>query len=294
MSLNNAIVAANTAKNLNFVLAVLNFISAYPSEEGKKAVKAFWGAVISSLAIIFFVMMPLVIGAVLYFDREPDMPDGATYKKPAVASKVFEDQFGLRINGEIVKYKISDYTDETFDKGENLHIYFNDNNEIVAIESQDDPLGMFLLFGMLTIPITLLLGNALIGRNTYFKWWKLYCNWYVYEIAPLTSQSNFHELVKDKKYYNVLIKTSALVDEDKKLYKKYNGFAIAGGIGIVLSLIVAVVIDTLLKFKFGLETNTKFVWIVSIILVFALCFFTMHFDKKARETKEKYIKKDSV
>ena len=297
MDYTKVVVAANSARSYKLIYAVLQFINAYPSEEGKKAKRAYYGIIISTLVIIFCVMMPLIIGAVLYFDGEPDMPEGAKYKRVAVCSTDQEDKFSLYVNPE-VEYNVSDYTDQKFDKGEFFYVYLNEEGEVIAmvstedIEDQEDPLGMFLLLGMLILPITLLLGNALIGRVTYFKWWRLYCNWYTYEIAPLVSQSNFHELVKDKKYYNVLIKTSVLGDEDKKLYKRYNGLAIAGGISIVLGLIITTVIDTLLKLKFGLEAATGLVWIIYFILVFALCFFIMHFDKKAREVKEKYIKKN--
>lgn len=288
-NMSKAVVAANAANNYREQKGILNFIQKYPSEEGKLAVKAYHRAIVITLFIILFVMVPLLVGAILYFDREPTMPEGATYKKTAVPSWIEEDRFSLIINDETVKYKISDYTSEKFDKDEVFNVYLNDDNEVVAVKSQDDPFEVFLLLGMFVIPIVLFVAHGIIGGRTYCKWWRLYVNWYKYEIEPLESESNFHELVKDKKYYNVLINKSVFQDDDRKLYNKYNGLAIAGAIGLVL----CTAIDIWVCIQYDLEIKSAINFIIIAVYVVISGIWIRHFDKKALRIKEKYIKKET-
>lgn len=288
MNYNNVVTAANASKNLAEQTKILSFINQYPSEEGKLAIKAYYRNIYIALFIILFVMIPLIVGTIIYFDKEPTMPDGATYKKVAVRSWFEEDTFSLIIDDATIKYKISDYTNKKFDIDEKFNVYLNANNEVVAIKSTDDPFGIFLLIGMFVIPIVLFLAHALIGGRTYCKWWKLYVNWYRYEIGPLASESNFHELAKDKKYYNVCITKDVFDDEDLKLYKKYNGLAITGAIFLVL----CTVIDIWVCIKFDLEVASIPNIIVIAIYVGISSVFIKHFDKKVMKIKEKYIKKN--
>ena len=58
---------------------------------------------------------------------------------------------------------------------------------------------------MYVIPIVLLLVPAFVGRNTYAKNWNLYVQWYEQEKEPYRYQTNFEDIVANKKYYDVIV-----------------------------------------------------------------------------------------
>jgi len=204
-----------------------------------------------------------------------------------------DNTISVIIDGNAVEYEISDYTDKKYREGYFIYAYLNEDNELIDIMPYNEYLAVFFMFAIWMVPVAGLLIYAFVARKTTGKWMRLYIAWYKYEIEPLESQSNFHELVKDKKYYNVLIKTSVLEDKDQKLYKKYNRLAILGGLSLISNIIVCVTINVLLMFKFGTSKYDILGWTLLGILTIVSCIFTQHFDKKAKEVKKAYIKKTS-
>lgn len=291
MNHNNVIVAANNARSLAEISKVLNFIARYPSEEGLRAAKSFNDVAKGSLLLVLLFVVPFMIISGLYLGKSQHMPDGAVDRQGVYLSK--DNTISVVIDGETVEYKISDYTDKEYSEGYFFYAYLNEDNELIDIMPYSEYLFVFFMLGILVVPIAGLLIYAFVACKTTGKWMRLYIAWYKYEIEPLESQSNFHELVKDKKYYNVLIETNVLEDEDKKLYKKYNGLAILGGLSLISNLIICVTINVVLMFKYGSSKYDIIGWTLLGILTIASFIFTMHFDKKARKVKEAYIKKTS-
>lgn len=291
MNLNNGVVAANTARTAAEISKVLNFIAKYPSEEGLRAAKSYRNIAKGSILIVLLFVIPFMIVSFLYVEKSQHMPDGAVDRQGVYLSK--DNTISVVIDGESVEYKISDYTDKKYSEGYFFYAYLNEDNELIDIMPYNEYLAVFFMFGILVVPITGILIYAFVARKTTGKWMRLYVAWYKYEIEPLESQSNFHELVKDKKYYNVLIETNVLEDEDKKLYKKYNGLAILGGLSFVSNIVICVTINVLLMFKYGSSEYDIIGWTILGILTIVSIIFTTHFDKKARKVKEAYIKKAS-
>lgn len=289
MNLNNVVVAVNTASNAAKISKVLRFIAKYPSEEGIMAAKSCKKSFISSFFLVLLFVVPFMIVSLLYLGKSQYMPDGAVDSQGVYLSK--DNTISLVIDREKVEYKISDYTDKKYSEGDFFYAYLNENNELIDIMYYNEYLAVFFMFGILVVPIAGIFVYVFVARKTTGKWMRLYTAWYEYEIEPLELESNFHELVKDKKYYNVLVKTSELAAQDRKLFKKYNGLAIFGGLSFISNMVICVTINVLLSFIYGLEKYDIIGWTLLGILTIVSIIFTIYFSKKARKVKEAYIKK---
>lgn len=202
----NTVLASATSRNIDEQAEIFDYIKKHPSREGKLAKKAYIRSIIIILIIIFFIMIPLCIHTLVKTSRKPKYPDGAT-KLVRGHISLYDDTFWYTDSSKKYEFDLSDYTNDTFENGEIINIYLDDNNNVVSIFHKDENKGYYDISKdvavMLLVPIILLLLHYLISGKTYCKWWYLYMEWYRLEIKPYRFQNNFEEIVSEKKFYNV-------------------------------------------------------------------------------------------
>ncbi len=188
---------------------ILDFIKEHPSEEGELARQAYKRTNIITLLIIFIVMIPLASYAIISFLNSVDnpvYPNGATKQVNGHIS-LYEETFWYTEDNKKYEYSFEDYhIDDSYEPGENIDIYLDDDNNIISVAHQkgeNKALVRFIL--ALGIPIILLLLHAFMSRKMYSRWWYLYGKWYHKEIEPYIYQSDFEEIIADKKFYDVTV-----------------------------------------------------------------------------------------
>lgn len=270
----NKALALSTSVNLEEQARILKYIKKYPSKEGKKAKNAYILSVIITLLIIFLVMIPLCIYNLKNIDNianSKDFPNGAT-KEVSGHISLYEDTFWYTDSSNKYEFDLDEYTsDTTFEKGEIIFIYLDDNNNVVSIAHRQDE-GKEVVTGalqMFIIPIILLLLHAFIGRKTYSKYWYLYVQWYRREIEPNIYKDNYDEIIKDKKFYDVTRKVKDLTQEEKKIY--YSTIIKYIFLNTCFLLLIGLIIYIAIKFDIN-PNNGIF---IAIITIFILIFYVL-------------------
>ena len=270
----NKALALSTSVNLEEQARILKYIKKYPSKEGKKAKNAYILSVIITLLIIFLVMIPLCIYNLKNIDNianSKDFPNGAT-KEVSGHISLYEDTFWYTDSSNKYEFDLDEYTsDTTFEKGEIIFIYLDDNNNVVSIAHRQDE-GKEVVTGVLQmfiIPIILLLLHAFIGRKTYSKYWYLYVQWYRREIEPNIYKDNYDEIIKDKKFYDVTRKVKDLTQEEKKIY--YSTIIKYIFLNTCFLLLIGLIIYIAIKFDIN-PNNGIF---IAIITIFILIFYVL-------------------
>ena len=269
----NKALALSTSVNIEEQARILKYIKKYPSKEGKKAKNAYILSVIITLLIIFLVMIPLCIYNLKNIDNianSKDFPNGATEVSGHIS--LYEDTFWYTDSSNKYEFDLDEYTsDTTFEKGEIIFIYLDDNNNVVSIAHRQDE-GKEVVTGalqMFIIPIILLLLHAFIGRKTYSKYWYLYVQWYRREIEPNIYKDNYDEIIKDKKFYDVTRKVKDLTQEEKKIY--YSTIIKYIFLNTCFLLLIGLIIYIAIKFDIN-PNNGIF---IAIITIFILIFYVL-------------------
>ena len=219
-------------------------------------------------------MIPLCIYNLKNIDNianSKDFPNGAT-KEVSGHISLYEDTFWYTDSSNKYEFDLDEYTsDTTFEKGEIIFIYLDDNNNVVSIAHRQDE-GKEVVTGalqMFIIPIILLLLHAFIGRKTYSKYWYLYVQWYRREIEPNIYKDNYDEIIKDKKFYDVTRKVKDLTQEEKKIY--YSTIIKYIFLNTCFLLLIGLIIYIAIKFDIN-PNNGIF---IAIITIFILIFYVL-------------------
>lgn len=214
--------AAVKGKRLNDIFEYMEQHNDEQAKLAKKEVKRF--SIITVL--IFLAIIVLFAYTMLLVDKEDKeykkYPDGATIEKRGHIS-LYEDTFWYTDSNKKYEFDFEDYDiDNSYEPGEIILIYLDDNNNIVDIrhQSNESSINAAIKLGlMFFVAITVVLCHAFIGKKIYARNWELYLKWYEKEIEPYCYQENFEELVANKKYYDVTI--NDLNIDKQSMYKKY-------------------------------------------------------------------------
>lgn len=267
------VLAANTAMNLNNQKKILNQIDNDTSDIALKAKKEYKRFNLITLGIIFLVMIPLIVYTLvsfMYSNDNPKYPDGAT-KQIIGHISLYEDTFWYTDSSQKYEFDFNDYNiDDSYESGENIYIYLDDNNNIVSVAHITEDYGMVVkMILMFVIPIALLLFHALIGRKIYAKNWSLYCQWYEQEIEPYHYSPNFNEIRASKQYHDVTVNIKNLSESNQKLYKKYRNKSIIYSLLLVLCIILTI------YFCIKLNLNSHSFIVVGIIIIYVIVFYIL-------------------
>jgi len=285
------VLAANAAINLSKQKRILNHIDNNISDIGIKAKKEYKRFNLITLGIIFLVMIPFIIYTILSFTNSidnPKYPNGAT-KQIVGRISLYEDTFWYTDSSQKYEFDFDDYNiDNSYERGESIYIYLDDNNNIVSVSHKTEDYGLVVnIILMFIIPITLLLLHAFVGRKTYAKNWTLYSQWYEEEIEPYRFQPNFNEIVASKQYYDVTVNINDLSEDKQKLYKKYRNK------NIVYSLLLVLCIILTIYFCIKFDLNPHSWLVIGIIIIYVLVFYVLinNCDMKMHRIKREYYDK---
>ncbi len=265
--------AASAAMNLKKQEKILRYIDNDKSEMALKAKKEYNRFNLITFGIIFLVMIPLSVYTIISFMNSidnPKYPNGAT-KQIVGRISLYEDTFWYTDNSKKYEFNFNDYNiDNSYERGEDIYIYLDDNNNIVSVTHKTEDYGLLVKFIlMFIIPIVLLLLHALVGKKIYAKNWNLYCQWYEQEIEPYCFSPNFKEIIATKQYYDVSVNIKDLSESKQKLYKKYRNKNII----YYLMLFLCIVLTIYFCIKFNLDTHS---WLVmGIIIIYVLVFYNL-------------------
>lgn len=273
MKFSTGALAASAEINMTEQKRILNHIKNHPEKQAELAKKEYKRFNLITILIILLVMFPLCIYTITSFINaldNPVYPNGAT-KEISGHISLYEDTFWYTDNSKKYEFDFKDYNiDDSFEPGENIFIYLDDNNNIVSVAHQTEDYGFFInIILMYVVPIVLLLVHAFVGRKTYAKNWSLYVQWYEKEIEPYRYQDNFEDIVANKKYYDVTVKVKDLSIEKQKLYRKYRNRNI-----LYSSLLIVCIILTIYFYiKFEINVNS---WIgTGIIIIYFIIFYIL-------------------
>lgn len=290
MNNSTKILAASADANRKKQKRILDHMTFHSEDQAVLARKAYRRVNWITIAIIFLVMIPLILYTIYSLNQsfKPDYPDGATQEVRGHISR-YEDTFWYTDSSQKYEFDFETYgVDESFEPGEIILIYLDENNQVVSIAHEAEDYGLYAkLILMYVIPVVLLMAHAFIGRKTYGKDWTLYCHWYEKEIEPYIFQPNFDEIIAEKKYYDVTVDVKDLNPEDQKLYKKYRNRNVVYYI-MLLACIVATIYICI-----TLELN-PYSWLVigGIVVYVALFYFLISdCDAKMEKIKSGYIRK---
>ncbi len=303
MKLSTGALASSAAINLVEQKRILNYIDKNPEKQAQLAKKEYKRFNLITILIIVLVMLPLCIFSITSLMQSidnPVYPEGAT-KKIGGHISLYEDTFWYTDSSQKYEFNFEDYNiDDSYEPGEYIYIYLDDNNNIISVEHQQEDYGIFInMILMFVIPIVLLLAHSFIGRKTYAKNWNLYVQWYKKEIEPFCYQNNFEEIVANKKYYDVTINIKDLSEEKQILYKKYRNKNII----YLLLLVACIALTIFLCIKFDLNPHS---WLVLIIIIVYVVIFyilidncdvemhrikTGYYDKKERQRQYEVVNK---
>lgn len=275
MKFSTGALAASAAINMAEQKRILNHINNHTEKQAELARKEYKRFNLITILIILLVMFPLCIYTITSFINaldNPVYPNGAT-KEISGHISLYEDTFWYTDSSQKYEFDFDDYNiDNSYQPGENILIYIDDNNNIVSIahKTQTADYGIFInLILMFAIPIILLLVHAFAGRKTYAKNWSLYVQWYEKEIEPYRFQDNFEEIIANKKYYDVTVNVKDLSIEKQKLYIKYRNR------NILYSLLLVVCIILTIYFYITFEINANS-WIgIGIIVIYVIIFYVL-------------------
>lgn len=273
MKFSTGALAASAAINMAGQKRILNYINNHTEKQAELARKEYKRFNLITILLIFLVILPLCIYTTISFTNSldnPVYPNGAT-KKILGHISLYEDTFWYTDSSQKYEFNFDDYNiDETYEPGENILIYLDDNNNIVSVTHETkDYRSVINIILMLVVSVTLLLAHAFIGRKTYAKNWNLYVQWYEKEIEPYRYQDNFEEIIANKQYYDVTVDIKNLSEDKQRLYKKYRNR------NLLYSLLFVVCIALTIYFcnKFNLEPHS---WLVTgIIIVYVIVFYLL-------------------
>lgn len=273
MKFSTGALAASAAINMAGQKRILNYINNHTEKQAELARKEYKRFNLITILLIFLVILPLCIYTTISFTNSldnPVYPNGAT-KEILGHISLYEDTFWYTDSSQKYEFNFDDYNiDETYEPGENILIYLDDNNNIVSVAHETkDYRSVINIILMLVVSVTLLLAHAFIGRKTYAKNWNLYVQWYEKEIEPYRYQDNFEEIIANKQYYDVTVDIKNLSEDKQRLYKKYRNR------NLLYSLLFVVCIALTIYFcnKFNLEPHS---WLVTgIIIVYVIVFYLL-------------------
>lgn len=273
MKFSTGALAASAAINMAGQKRILNYINNHTEKQAELARKEYKRFNLITILIIFLVILPLCIYTTISFTNSldnPVYPNGAT-KEILGHISLYEDTFWYTDSSQKYEFNFDDYNiDETYEPGENILIYLDDNNNIVSVAHETkDYRSVINIILMFVVSVTLLLAHAFIGRKTYAKNWNLYVQWYEKEIEPYRYQDNFEEIIANKQYYDVTVDIKNLSEDKQRLYKKYRNR------NLLYSLLFVVCIALTIYFcnKFNLEPHS---WLVTgIIIVYVIVFYLL-------------------
>ena len=271
MKISNIVLASSAAINMAEQKRILNHINNHTEKQAELARKEYKRFNLITILIILLAIFSFV--AIFLFTNSldnPVYPNGAT-KETSGHISLYEDTFWYTDSSQKYEFDFNDYNiDESYEPGENILIYLDDNNNIVSVTHMTENYGIGInIILMFVVPTVLLLVHTFIGRKTYAKNYNLYVQWYEKEIEPYRYQDNFEEIIATKQYYDVTVKVKDLSEDKQRLYKKYRNK------GILYSLLLVFCIALTIYFcnKFDLEVNS---WIVIVvIIVYTLVFYIL-------------------
>lgn len=283
--------AANTAKNLNKLKKILNYIDNDKSDMALKAKKEYKRLIFITFGIIIFVIIPLITYTMSSFINRidsPKYPDGAT-KQIVGRISMYKDTFWYTDSSQKYEFNFSDYNvDDSYERGESIYIYLDDKNNIVSVSHKTEDYELVInVILMFVIPIVLLLFHAFCGIKIYARNWSLYSRWYEEEIEPYRFQSNFNEIIATKQYYDVTVNIKDLSEDKQKLYKKYRN----KGIIYSMLLVLCIILTIYFVIKFNLNPHSRLVMGIIIIYVFVFYILIDKCDVEMKSIKREYRKK---
>jgi len=263
----------NTAINMAKIQRVLNHIKMYPSKEGNLAQDGYNKLIKYNLLIIFLFMLPFIIFSTCFMMfrlDNPKMPEGAT-RRIYGRIDLYDETFWYTDSSQKYEFNFDEYSiDKTYERGEQIYIYLNDNNEIVSVSHiKEDYFSFVLLILSIILPVIVLLVNYIIARKTYAKWWYSYLEWYNHEIDSCKYSPDFESIKATKKYYNVIIPFNELTLEEQKHYKKYrNRYIIYSLLSVILFILIMYII-------FKLELNVNAVIFTLGLFIYVIIFYIL-------------------
>lgn len=283
--------AVSTAMDLKKQKKILSHIDNDKSEIALKAKREYKRFNLITLGIILLVMIPLIVYTMTSFTNsidKPKYPNGAT-KQIVGRISLYENTFWYTDSSQKYEFDFDDYNiDDSYERGESIYIYLDDNNNIVSVSHKTEDYGLvFNIILMFVIPIVLLLLHALVGRKTYAKNWSLYCQWYEQEIEPYCFNPNFNEIIATKQYYDVSVNVKNLSDSKQKLYEKYRNK------NIIYSLLLVLCIVLTIYFCIKFNLNTYSWLVIGIIIIYVLVFYILidNCDVEMHRIKTGYYEK---
>lgn len=290
MRFSDGVLVSSAAINLSEQAKVLDYIKRHPSKEGALAKKAYICSIIIIFSIIFLVMIPLFIYAFSQISNTYEnavYPYGATKEVRGHISQ-YDKTFWYTDSSKKYEFDLDKYTDDnTFESGEIITVYLDDNSNVVGISHQNQHNDLaFDISLVLIVPIMLLLLHAFISRKTYCKWWYLYLLWYQKEVEPYSFRRDFEENTSDKQFYNVMVDLKQLSVEEQKKYKK----ALFKNILYIILFFIGLFFIVYLCFIFDLNLSQWFVCAGVIIYTIIFYLLTNNCDVEMRRIKSGYYK----
>ena len=279
----NYILKGSAILNFKEQSKVLQYIKKYPSREGELAKKAYNSNIIITLAIFIIIIIPFIFYTISSIQNDINTNPYNASKEKSGRISLYEDTFWYTYDSQKYEFDLKEYNNgKTFEKGEVITIYMDDNNNIIAIDHQDDGSGIIgKILLMFAVPIVLLLFHAIVGKLTYCKWWYYYVQWYKKEIEPYSYQENFEEIVSAKKYYNVILKYKDFNSEAKKQYKK---LMIKSTIYTLLIIIISAILVPIIT-EYDINTDSIIFYLIIASYVGPLSILVLINDEKMREIK---------
>lgn len=273
MKFSTGTLAASAAINMAEQKRILNHINNHTERQAELARKEYRRFNLITILIIVLVMFPLCVYTIFSLTKSfdnPDYPKGAT-KEISGHISLYEDTFWYTDSSQKYEFNFDDYNiDESYEPGENILIYLDDNNNIVSVAHKTEDYGLFInIIVMFAVPIALLLAHAFVGRKTYAKNWNLYVQWYEKEIEPYRYQDNFEEIIANKQYYDVTVDIKDLSEDKQRLYKKYRNK------NILYSSLLVICIALTIYFCVKFDLNSYSWLITSIIIIYVLIFYIL-------------------
>lgn len=273
MKFSTGALAASAAINMAESKRILNHINNHTERQAELARKEYRRFNLITILIIVLLMVPLYVYTIFSLTKSfdnSDYPKGAT-KEISGHISLYEDTFWYTDSSQKYEFNFDDYNiDESYEPGENILIYLDDNNNIVSVAHKTEDYGLFInIIVMFAIPIVLLLAHAFVGRKTYAKNWNLYVQWYEKEIEPYYYQDNFEEIIASKQYYDVTVDIKDLSEDKQRLYKKYRNKS------ILYSLLLVFCIALTIYFCVKFDLNPYSWTITSITIIYVLIFYIL-------------------
>ena len=182
---------------------MLSYMKKDKSDMAVKSYKECKRLAILTVVIALLVTIPLYVYTMKAFEN-PKYPEGATLKKMGHIS-LYTDTFWYTDNSQKYEFDFDDYgIDDSYESGEIIDVYLDDNNNIVEVSHQDKHYDWIIkVLCLLLVPIIVLLLHTFVGKRIYAKNYRSYVKWYEAEIEPYRFRPDFREIIANKQYYDV-------------------------------------------------------------------------------------------